>query len=159
MDDITNEALTGLTTSLQSLLPNLGAGGPQIALTVNPLSISFTGLGGFVGINDQPPGEILGRRISATVFISVITQSTDLAGPPDPAVLDSAEAQVRSAFLAADRATLQKTGILRISSGPPPAADTDTTRNLSFAVLYEFLKIPQTAEGVIQQIPITLNLG
>jgi hypothetical protein len=155
MDTISNEAINGLNASIQSLLPNLGAGGPQLVLTITPLSISPTGLGGFVSINEQPLGEIFGRRIHALAQVSIVTDNADARR--------SAATQVLNAFFAADRATLLQVGILRIAIDPLSESssgdNSSTGGDLKFTVFYEYLQIPQVAEGVIQEIPITLNLG
>ena len=152
MDSISTEALDGLTAAIQSLLPP--PANPNLTpVTIQPITISPAGLGGFVGINDNPVGEIIGRRIDATVVIGVKASSVDIGG---------AVSAVINALLAADRATLLSLGLLRVtldkvgdpSAGPGPAVQ----QPVSFRVLYEYLKKPVDPEGIIQQIPLNIQL-
>src|SRR5438445_11169914 len=77
MDPLNNEALTGLTSALQSLLP--AAADPTLApdLAVSPMRFAPTGLNGFVGVNHDPDGEILGRRLTASAIVGVKTKTLD----------------------------------------------------------------------------------
>jgi len=153
MDAISAEALNNLNTALQSLLPV--SVDPTLApdISIQLQSVTPTGVGGFVAVNDNPPGEILGRRIDATAVIGV---KAAVAG------IDAAAAAVHNALLAADGAVLQNLGLLKIMF--VSAGETSTLspalvlRPVSFRILYEFLKIPTDPEGIIQTIPLNIQL-
>jgi hypothetical protein len=67
-----------------------------------------------------------------------------------------------NALLAADRATLLGQGLLQLTlakvEAPVPGSGTAVQQQMSIQVLYEFLKIPVDAEGVIQEIPLNIQL-
>ena len=153
MDSISVEALDGLTAAIQSLLPPQADPNLKPSLNVQPITISPTGMGGFVGINDNPVGEIIGRRIDATVAIGVKAPSDGIG---------AAVSGVINALLAADRATLLGLGLLRVTLdkvGDPSAVQGSTVQQpVSFRVLYEYLKKPVDPEGIIQQIPLNIQL-
>jgi hypothetical protein len=152
MDSISVEALDGLRAAIQSLLPPVADPNLKPLITVQPLAISPTGLGGFVGINDDPVGEIIGRRVDATVLIDVKAAADGI---------DAAVAGVTTALLAADRSTLIGLGILRMALdtlGERAAAASVVQQQVGFRVLYEYLKTPSDAEGIIREIPLNLQL-
>jgi hypothetical protein len=153
LDSLSVEALDGLSTAIQALLPAQADPNLQPLISVQPASITPAGLGGFVGINDNPAGDIIGCRIHATVVIDV--KAADANG------LNAAVSAALHALLAADRATLLGQGILRlklskvgdqIGPGPP------MQQQLSVQVLFEYLKLPSDPEGIIQVIPLNIQL-
>jgi hypothetical protein len=152
MDPTSVEALSALKTSIEALLPP--AADPALAPTVviQPLTISPLGLGGIVGVNDNPVGDIIGRRVEAIVLVGLKAPADGIA---------AAVAAAITALLAADRATLLGHGLLQIAvdkigeatSGPDPVQ-----QPVSFRVLHEFLKTPTAPEDVIQSIPVNVQL-
>jgi len=158
MDAISSEALAGLTVAVESLLPDVAEPSVQLIPLVTPTHVEPTGFGGFVGINEDPRGEIRGRRLEATVLVTTKANDGD--------ALNDAVTAVTRAFLGADRATLLKQGILRVAldgaeaqpiSDPDSGPDGVVGRDLTFKVLYEFLKRPEAPEDVILDIPINLD--
>lgn len=150
MNTINNEALNALTTVMKSLLPDT-----QPILMVTPARITPTGLGGFVGLNKDPHGEIIVRRLEATVVSTVKAESID--------GLNDAVTTVTRALLGVYRGTLLGHGILHITLdeiGPQSDGESNGTvaRDLAFKVLYEFLKRPDASEDIIQQISINLDI-
>lgn len=154
------EVLTGLTNALRSLLPSVTDPTLQPTLLISPTRIVPTGLGGFIGIHDNPKGEIVGQRLEGTVFLTVKGQDTD--------ELNQAVTDAIAALMGVNRQTLLQQGILQISLNDISVPSGTTTgggttnpleRTLSFHVLYEFLKLPEESEGLIQQIPINLEVG
>ena len=154
--DINTEALNGLTTVIQSLLPDVVPPELPPFLLVTPMNITPTGLGGFVGLNNDPQGDILGRRLEATVHVTARAAGLE--------ELNNAVPTITQALLGLDRATLLENGVLQISldeiapvssSGQPG----ELVRELKFRVLYEFLKIPEESEELIEQIPINVGVG
>jgi hypothetical protein len=156
MTPIDSEALAGLTAAVESLLPDTADPSVQLVLLVAPVQITPTGLGGFVGTNDDPRGEILGRRLGATALVTV--RANDV-GPTNDAVQ-----AVTGAFLGADRTALLEQGILRVSLdnlGPQSISGSGSTRvverTLTIKVLYEFIKRPEEDEHVILEVPVDLD--
>jgi hypothetical protein len=154
--EINTEALAGLTAAIESLLEDVVDPPVQLSLLVTPTHISPTGLGGFVGINEDPQGGILGRRLRATALVSVSALDVES--------LNEAVVAVTGAFLGADRGSLLEKGILRIgldNIGPRSTTGSGSNRReerrLTFNILYEFLKRPEESEGIILEVPINLD--
>lgn len=154
MDAISSEALEGLNAAVASLLPDVSDLSVQLIPSVAPTHIKPTGFGGFVGINEDPKGEIIGRRLEATALVTARAGNTT--------VLNDAVTRVIHAFLGVDRATLLEEGFLRIALddvGPQTVSGSSSVveRDLTFKVLYEFLKRPEEPEDVILEIPTNLD--
>lgn len=155
-DGINGEALAGLTAAAESFLPDIADPSVRLTLLVAPVSVVPTGLGGFIAANEDPQGDILGRRLDATALLTV--RANDV-GP-----LNGAVAAVINSFLGADRAALLEQGILRVSLdgiGPQSISGSGNNRvaerTLTFKVLYEFLKRPEESEDAILEIPVNLD--
>jgi len=156
MDPLNGEALTQLTTALSSLLPP--SGNPALApdLAVSPTRFATTGLNGFVGTNDDPEGEILGRRVSANAIVGVKTETLD--------TLNGAVADLTAAVIGAPRGDLRKLGILDLGVEglglqTPPADGGVARQEVTFSVSFEFLKFPEDSSGVIAEIPLDVDLS
>jgi hypothetical protein len=154
--EIEAEAFAGLNAAVGSLLEDAVTPPTRLDSMVTSTLLTPTGLGGFVGANEVPAGEIFGRRLQATVLVTVSADDAD--------ALDDAVAAVTGACLGTDRALLLEKGVLRITLddvGPQAAGVDDGTveRTLVFDVLYEFLKRPEEAEDVIVEVPINLDLN
>jgi hypothetical protein len=157
VDPLADEAVAGVADAVRSLLPAVAP--PVLAPTVavSPLQIGPTGIGGFVGMNAEPYGEILGRRVRASV--DVVVASTDAAQ------LDAAATRTAGALVGAGRATLAGAGLLGLSldaRGVDAVAGTDAApryeRRLTFSALFEYLARPQDAAGAIASVPLELDL-
>ena len=152
MDALTSEALQNLATAMDTLLPEA----LRSSLLILPIRSAPTGLGGFVGLNESPAGEIFGRRLVAKMLIAVQAANTSQLG--------SAVTSATSTVLGIDRTTPLSQGILRLtldSIGPeaPITGTNEVRRELSFNVVYEYLKKPTESEGIIKEIPIDLAVG
>jgi hypothetical protein len=152
--EIEAEALAGLNTAIGSLLEDAVTPPIQLGSLVTSALLTPTGLGGFVGANEVPLGEVFGRRLQATVLVTVSANDAD--------ALNEAVVAVTGACLGTDRALLLEKGILRITLddvGPQTEGVEGTTveRALTFEVFYEFLKRPEEAEDVIVEVPINLD--
>lgn len=154
------DVLTGLTNALRSLLPTVTDADLQPTILISPTRIVPTGLGGFVGTQDDPKGEVVGRRLEGTVLLTVKGRNAD--------ALNQAVTDAIAALVGANRSTLLQRGILQISlntisvqsgttTGGAPAPPLE--RTLAFHLLYEFLKLPTESEELIQHIPINLEVG
>ncbi|MBV9774802.1 MAG: hypothetical protein JO040_12685 [Gemmatimonadetes bacterium] len=150
-----DEVIQGLTDVLTGLLPASADLSLRPVLMVNPVRITPTGLGGLVAPSADPAGEVVGRRLQARVSVTVKAADEDGLGP--------AVTGVTQAFLGVDRATLIRQGVLRLTLGElgadSVAANGRARREVGFDVLYEFLKGPSEAGGIIQTIPLQLNVG
>jgi len=158
MDPLNSEALTGLTTALQSLLPP--PADPALApdLSVSPTRFGTTGLSGFVGFHHDPEGEIVGRRVHANAIVGVKTKTLDM--------LNGAVAGVTAAVVGATRGDLRRLGILDVgvsSLGPQSTTGADaeavSRQEVTFEVSYEFLKLPVAGSGVIGSVPLDVDLS
>ncbi len=154
MGEIETETLAGLNAAVGSLLVDVADPAVQLSPLVTSAHVAPTGLGGFVGVNEIPPGEVLGRRLQTTVLVTVSADDVDSLG--------EAVVAVTTAFLGADRGSLLEKGILRVALedvGPQTASEdgTNVERALTFDVLYEFLKRPEESEEVILEVPINLD--
>lgn len=156
MNGMDRDALAGLAGAIEALLPEPSAPSVQFTPLIVPMQLAPTGLGGFVGINADHEGEVFGRRLKATVLITV--QANDIGS-----VNDSVSA-VTGALLGTDRKELLQQGVLRVvldEIGDQVVSGRGTNevvrRTLVFGVLYEFLKEPEEPEGVILEIPVNLD--
>jgi hypothetical protein len=155
------EAMNSLIAALRFFLPSSTDPALQPMLVVSAVRIAPTGLGGFVGINADPVGEILGRRLEATVLVTIKASNQGS--------LDSSVTAAIAALLGTNRVTLLERGIQKISlealeADSTPAVGNEEpnptlTRTFTVKVLYEFLKPPEADGSLIQQIPITLGVS
>ena len=149
---LVDEAVDAFVAAVESLLPADDTHAPRVLAT--PTRVSPTGLGGFVGLNSDPPGDIVGCRLRVTLLVTI---SAD-----DATALDATADGATRALLGADRKTLLEQGILRIALAELGAARAGEPfeRDLRFDVVYEFVKRPTEIEGgVIREIPIGLGVA
>ena len=154
MSTIADAAVGGLAAAIESLLPDVADPDVRPTVIVSPRKITPTGVGGFVGLNEEPEGEIYGRRVEANVFVTARADDAD--------DLPAAVTAVTRALLTPDRSTLAGEGIQRIlleDMAAPGSAGGVAFRDLRFAVLYEFLRLPTAPEGVIQTVPLDLDVS
>lgn len=155
MDTINpSEVLNGLLSAVNSLLPPIADPTLQPTLRLNAVQLLPTGLGGFIGMNDDPKGEIWGQRLNADVLMTVKAASAS--------ELNNAVTAHLNALLGQTRQTLLEHGILRLTLadlGGGAIAPGAAEQVLTFRIFYEFVKKPTEDEGVIQEIPISVNVG
>jgi hypothetical protein len=161
MNTIEKEALGQLTSAISTLLPDFNGAHPQPIFSVIPTQITPTGLGGFVGSNNDPLEDIVGRHIEATITVSAKAASAES--------LPEVVAEVSSAFICSVRQKIMNLEILRmIAADTGPTSDNlDSGSNgnlekmLTFKVLCEFLKRQGPAEpgGIIETIPLDIGLN
>lgn len=154
MGEIETEALAGLNAAVGSLLVDAAEPTVQLSPLVASARVAPTGLGGFVGVNEVPPGEVLGRRLQTKVLVTVSANDADS--------LNEAVVAVTGAFLGTDRGSLIEQGLLRVALenvGPQAIGGDETSveRVLTFDVLYEYLKRPEESEDVILEVPVNLD--
>jgi hypothetical protein len=143
---------------METLLPIAPDPDFQATLAVVPLRVTPTGIGGFVGVNAEPIGDVVGRRLQARVDVTV--RADDLDG------LGAAVADVSRSLLGASAADLRGQGILRMSLDETgestvtgQGANQVARRELGFTVLFEHLRLPEEGEGVIETVPLMIDSG
>ena len=157
MDSISSEALVGLKTVLEGMIPVVANPALQPTLLFNTTHISPVGLGGFIAMNTDPAGSIYGRRIETDVAITVKASNENQ--------LNTAVENLTQQYLTQDRQTLVQNGLYRLQLqdiGPVTTKgqgnNAISVQDVNFKVLYEYLKLPQAAEGVMDEIPLDFDL-
>lgn len=143
MDPIAQEALAALDTAVAALLPASVPSGLSRDLMVAPLRITPAGMGGYVGSSVEPAGSVWGRRIEASVRVSI-------RGGQDPAAMAYLN-QVLRALQSQDRVSLRSRGIYRLNS------EVSDARHAELSVLFEYLHLPTSGEGVIEQLDLAID--
>lgn len=151
MEDLHQLALTSLTSELTTRLP---APPPNVTydVSLHPLRLTPSGLGHYVGQHDDPVAGLHGVRVTAAAVITVSVA--------DPAALNQAVSQLTTALLVQDPAALRLAGIFRwhiAAVEPSPAGD--SARDIRLDILYDFVRLPEAGEDIIDVIPINLTLG
>ena len=154
------EAISALNSRLATLLPTSASEALTPDILINPVRTWPAGIGGYVGLNAEPVGEIHARRIRAQVVIRVKADSLPDLGP--------AETSVTHALMGASRSTLRHQGILRISrdtdferllSGPDSGLGDLSAKDIRFDVDFEYLRLPEDASSIIDSISLDLLLN
>lgn len=153
MDDLLGAALAALSSDLRAVLPTATNPSLEPSLLVTPRTISPTGLGGYVGPHTEPDGDVHGRRVAAAVEVGVRAQT--------PNDLDQALSEVSAALLTVERGDTTNGDVLRVEHASQAAgsADGNTERTLRFDVLYEFVRPPTEAGGIIDEVLVDLDAG
>jgi hypothetical protein len=156
VDPLNSEALQGLRAALSSLLPAVSPPDLPLRVAVLPRRITPTGLGGFVGLNAQPAGEIYGRRVVADVSVAVRTTEAPR--------LDTGAGQVAADLVGTGR-SVTGPGLLELTLADTlddvtsVEDDVDVfTRRLVFAAVYEHLHLPTADEAVIGSVPLDVDV-
>lgn len=142
MDSIAVEAVAALEAALNGLMPVPVPAGLTRSTRVLTQRIRPCGLGGYIGVHQDPTASLYGRRLNARVEVSIA------AGVPADA--SAYAATLSGQVLAQTRAELALLGIHRLSSSSLPDPS-----QLAFDVDFEYIHVPDAGEGVIS----TLDLG
>jgi hypothetical protein len=125
---------------------------------VIPERVTPTGLGGYVGHNPDPVGDVVGRRVQGRLIVTV--RAANLAG-----IAPAAQA-ASTALLGSSAAELRGQGILRLAiddlgdtSISGEGQNQIASRDLGFSVLFEHLNLPVASEGVIETVPQLIETG
>lgn len=153
------EAVQALNSAVVGLLPP--ASGPQFTpeVLVNPVKSHPAGIGGYIGLNSDPVGEVHARRLKAQVVVRIKADSL--------AALGSTESAITNALVGANQALLRTQGIYRITRdtgfGQVLAAadglDVAAGKDIRFDVDFEYRRLPTQAESVIDSVPLDLILN
>lgn len=149
MDSLNLEAIAALRTTVENILPST----PSPTLLINHAQIKPTGIGGFIGINSDPQAELKGRSVTASILINVSAANASQ--------LSTRYAEVVDALLSVGQGELRAQGILKLNLSEPAeqSDDMNTARDLQLDILFEFIKLPEEAEEVIETVPLTVELG
>jgi hypothetical protein len=159
MDIPADEILAGLQAALPQILPD-DLGATTTAFTLFSHSIKTSGVGGFISLSADPLGEIRGYQMEAEAQIRVSTEADALA-------LGAAIARITAAFSGLSRKRRVELGILRLTiDGIDPEIrqfEQDNSlvleQSITCKILYEFLQRPAEAEGIIQTVPLSVELS
>ncbi|MGB3201680.1 MAG: hypothetical protein WBA99_12300 [Nodosilinea sp.] len=155
-----DEILAGLQGVLIQILPDDLDSSIAIASTLLPISVKPSGIGSFIATNADPIGDIQGYHLEADAQIRVST--TDML-----ASLDIALARLMAAFSGLTRRRRMELGILRLGAAQidpeirqaGQGNNTTLEQKVTFRIVYEFLKLPEDTEGIIQTVPLNLELS
>ncbi|MBE9141366.1 hypothetical protein IQ254_29945 [Nodosilinea sp. LEGE 07088] len=154
-----DEILASLQVVLNQVLPDDLDSSIAIASTLLPISVKPAGIGSFIAPSANPVGDIRGYYMEADAQIRVSTTDT-------LASLDAALARLMAAFSGLTRRRYVELGILRLGAVQidPEIRQSGQGNNaileqkVTFRIVYEFLKIPEETEGIIQTVPLNIEL-
>lgn len=159
MDGLSQEAIASLKTTLTNLLSSVVDDSVQRQITVLPVHIHPIGLGGFLSVHEEPIGLVEGRHLEAIALINLQSQNV--------ISLNEIASEISARLVGQSRSDLLNQGMLSLKLESPGSllqtrlSETEDVlqKELTFRVLYEFRKLPVESEGVIQEVPINLNVG
>jgi len=153
------DAVQALNSTVTGLLPP--PADPQFTpeVLINPVKSHPAGIGGYIGLNREPMGEIHARRLKAQVVIRVKADSL--------AALGGTESAVTNALVGANRSQLRSQGIFRITRDTDfgqvllaaDGLDVAAGKDIRFDVDYEYQRLPNQAAGVISNVPLDLIMN
>ncbi|CAM2065251.1 hypothetical protein SCOR_07720 [Sulfidibacter corallicola] len=157
MDLLYDQALQALEASVRTLtgFPQTGDAA-DASLHLLPLDYGPSGIGGFVGLQADPPGEITARRLRCRLVFSITTADRD--------TFFSRCASLRRALLGIGRGDRVVHGVRHIAcddsvlSMPSTAQSGLQQGQLHFKIDYEFTKHPEAADAAIDRIPVNLHV-
>ncbi len=143
IDAIAQQALVSLDAQIASLLPAPVPAGLTRQVQVLPMSITSVGLGGYIGPQSDPPADIYGRRVQASVRVAVQGGQEENAS----AHIDL----ITRNLMSQNRGDLRKIGIFWLK---PEIID---ARSARYDLLYEYAHSPVESEGVITTLDLALD--
>jgi hypothetical protein len=160
MDFPVDEILAALQVALQQVLPESLDDLTTTAFTLFPRSVKTSGIGGFIALNADPVGEVKGYQMEVEAQLRVSTTANALA-------LGVAMSRIAAAFSGLSRRRRVELGLLRLTLGDidPEIRQSGQGNSLRLEqtmicqVLYEFLKRPEDTEGIIQTVPLNVELS
>ena len=152
-DAVSLEALGALELALGALLPGAAPAPLTRRMRVVPTSVRPLGLGAYVGQHLAPDAPLLGRRVAARLEL-------DIEGGLDANARDYAATLTRQ-LLSASRQEFALRGIQRVRTVAGTGGGTgggiglgSLARNLAFEIDFEFIKLPEASEGLIDRISL-----
>ncbi|MCI5125989.1 MAG: hypothetical protein D3925_16345 [Candidatus Electrothrix sp. AR5] len=134
---------------------------PRLApvVMVNPVKSHPAGIGGYVGLNQSPVGEIHACNLKAQVVIRI--KADNLVD------LSDTESTVTNSLVSTDTALLRSQGIFQISrdtdfsqfyKGASDGLDAKIGKDIRFDINFEYQKPPETPSGLIDTLNLDLLL-
>jgi hypothetical protein len=159
MDAFGGRALDALVADVRTLLPDPGDPDLTALVHFDAVWVRSAGLGGYVGPQEEPPGDITGRRVDATVAVAI-------RGSDDADLSDRAVA-VTGALLTVTSGDATAGTFLRVAQVEPGAVEVVDQPGqpalpqqvLRFDIVYELLEGPADRTGVIAEIPMDVFAG
>lgn len=148
MSTIGQAAVSRLRAVLQGYLPDVSAASIDRDLLIVPKRIRPLGIGGYVGLHDDPAAEISGCSLEAEAEIRVSAQNSNLAS------INEEISGLTAALLSTNRTTLRRDGIFKLDlrSLTPPDSANHNARVATFEVRCEHLQLPTESGGTIDEI-------
>lgn len=151
------QAVDALSAEISGLLSFAGpAPLPQVLILSNTPRLA--GIGGFVGMNEDPQAEVYARRLDAEIAVRVFGN--------DPPALVNAEEQAINDLLRADPVQLRQAGIFRLKRltdretpvlHPSDGISAAFGRDLIFSVYFEHKPLPTASQGVLGAVPADIT--
>jgi len=153
------DAVQALNLAVTGLLPPPAS--PDLApdVMINPVKTHPTGIGGYIGLNQLPLGEIHARNLKAQVVIRIKADTLIELGTTESAVTNT--------LIGANSTQLRSQGIYRISRdtefsqiyhGAEDGLEVAIGKDIRFDIDFEYQRPPDTASGQISTVPLDLIL-
>lgn len=156
MSLLRENAISQLRVTLQGILDTaLDDSLPAPSLMILPYRVHQSGIGGVIGMHDEPDGEVLGVTVNAKIIAHVQASSSSVVS----AIIDS----VSSVFQSLDRSEAFAAGIRRLefndTSVLTERRGSLMDREISFDILYEFQQLPTQSSDTISDILLQDDVG
>lgn len=156
MSELNETAVSELNNTLQAMVNDGLDGGVNSSILLLPKKIKPAGIGGIVGVQAEPFGDILGVWISATAQVSI--QSNNVSQ------LFQSISQLSSHMQSLDRKELIELGIQKLSiasigdlvTGSNP---NNNRREINFDVIYQYEQAPSESQQQITEVVLEPDLG
>jgi len=147
-------ALSALNTTFQQYYDGVAAVNQSIDLNLIPEKTISPGIGSYIGIHDDPAGEITAIRIDTSALVRVEADNADITNLVQG---------VTSAVMGVERSALQEAGIYQLKV---QALDSEQEENgqrvsrvINFSLLYEYLILPTASEFQLSEIVLDIDLN
>ncbi|GAB6908653.1 conserved hypothetical protein [Desulfosarcina cetonica] len=158
MNELDSQTVTSATTLITDLLPDGEGPGFMPHVTIVPSRLGPVGVGGVVGILDDPHGDIRMHRLEGTAMVVIKASS--------PELLHDATVAASQSVLSTDRIALRRQGMYTLQTGAIGPVrqlgyNTPSTRyerDLELKIIFEKQIDPEEAGGVIAEIPQLVSL-
>lgn len=154
------DAIDALNSEIVGILSAPAPPLPAPLVVVNAVRGGLPGVGGFIGLHDEPRADLHARVLEAEVVVRVMADTR--------AALLEAEARAARDIIAADPALLRRRGLLRVARiadpDAPVLAEDDGIaapfgRDVRFAVRFEHRPAPTAPEGSLAQVGVDMAVG
>jgi hypothetical protein len=158
VNELDSQTVTSAATLIADLLPD--GEGPSYTphVTILPNRLGPAGVGGVVGILDDPHGDIRMHRLEGAAMVVIKASS--------PELLHDATVAASQSLLSTDRIALRRQGMYTLQTGAmgpvrqlgtnPPS--TRYERDLELKLVFEKRIEPEEVGGVISEIPQLVSL-